>query len=65
MAKQNLEEYFRDNDGKQVIDHAIRARIDGDNVVFYIHPNGVSGETLDFQVHGNNLTQLYTNSAVG
>ena len=26
-------------------------------VCFYIHPSGVDGETLDFAVDGNNLSQ--------
>lgn len=54
-----LEQYFRDDIERQAIDHALRARInEKDEVVFYVHPHGVNGDTLDFKVQGNTLIPL-------
>lgn len=51
-----LEQYLKSNCERQVIDHAIRAEIGTDGYPrFYIHPAGVSGETLDFVVTKNQL----------
>lgn len=51
-----LEQYLKSNCERQVIDHAIRAEIGKDGCPrFYIHPSGVSGETLDFVVTKNQL----------
>lgn len=58
MNKKTLQDYFNENYERQAIDHEIRARnIDG-KTTFYIHPKGVSGDTLDFQVEGNELKPL-------
>ena len=54
-----LEEYFRKNLDHNIIDHSLRVEISKDNIVyFYVHPDGVDGDTLDFSVHGNNLIQI-------
>ena len=51
-----LEQYLRENSNKGVIDHAIRAQINDNGwVSFYIHPHGVDGDTLDFDVNENQL----------
>lgn len=59
----SLEEYLRmnayRNDPHGIIDHSIRAIIDGDKGIrFYIHPQNVNGDTLDFWVIGNELTPV-------
>lgn len=54
----NLEKYFRECDKNRIIDHALRAAVTQEGVKFYIHPINASGDTLDFKVQGNVLTQL-------
>lgn len=55
-----LEQYLRDDIERHVIDHALRARVnENDEVVFYIHPFGVNGDTLDFKITGNDIVPLY------
>lgn len=55
-----LEQYLRDDIGRQVIDHALRARVtETGECVFYIHPAREGGDTLDFGVIGNDLFPLY------
>lgn len=56
-----LEDYFR----KQTvtynavtypaIDHALRMELCDGYVRFYIHPSAQSGDTVNFEVHGNEL----------
>ena len=59
MPKKTLSQYLEDNIKECVIDHTIRARKDDyGNIVFYIHPANVSGDTLDFIVDGNKLLQM-------
>lgn len=55
-----LEEYFRDNAGNNIIDFSVRATVDVENkqVKFYIHPTGVNGDTMDFEVWQNDLRTL-------
>lgn len=56
----DLEQYFRDALKNPLgIDHSVRARLNekGD-VIIYIHPANVSGDTLDFKVEGNTLESL-------
>jgi len=56
MNKQPLSEYLKENHEKQIIDHAVRASVDGAGTVrIYIHPHGHDGETLDFVVAGDKL----------
>jgi hypothetical protein len=61
MKVKTLEDYFRDaylgksTDNKIAIDHSIRVSIESNVVTFYIHPSGISGETLNFVVDGNTL----------
>lgn len=50
-----IEEYLRDNYAKGVTDHVIRAQVSDRWVSFYIHPQGVNGDTLDFDVNENQL----------
>lgn len=58
MAKPNLQQYFKENQEKGIFDHTIRATANGENVLFYIHPQASDGETLDFSVIRNELKQL-------
>jgi hypothetical protein len=51
-----LERYLRKAIIEGKIDHAIRASISAKgNVVFYLHPQGKDGDTLDFRVEGNTV----------
>lgn len=51
-----LDTYLTENFERGVIDHALRANVDDEGALtFYIHPMGVDGDTLDFQVNGNSL----------
>lgn len=59
MKKPNLQKYFQDTQAYGIVDHEIRATDNGENVLFYIHPKGFNGVTLDFSVTGNELTQLH------
>lgn len=54
-----LETYLTDAERAGVIDHSLRMQRgkDGD-VRFYIHPHGVDGDTMDFEVQGNALFQV-------
>jgi hypothetical protein len=55
----NLEEYFRSDLSRNVIDHSVRAQLDSDgNVKFYIHPMNVDGETPEFAVRGSSLLPM-------
>ena len=55
-----LQQYFEENCARQVIDHALRADIAPDGTVsFYIHPQNVDGDTLNFVVDGNQLLAKY------
>jgi len=59
MSNKTLSKYLEDNIKNNVIDHAIRAHKDDyGNIVFYIHPANVSGDTLDFLVDENVLYQM-------
>lgn len=61
MVKPSLEEYLKQNFDKGIIDHAIRANKDGDgSITFYIHPNGFSGDTLDYAVNGDEIMPMYS-----
>jgi uncharacterized membrane protein YcaP (DUF421 family) len=56
----NLETYLRNNCGRNVIDHALRATIEADGTMsFYLHPANTDGDTLDFKVAANTLTQKH------
>jgi hypothetical protein len=48
-----LEEYFRKQ--APAIDHALRVELCDGYVRFYIHPTNVGGDTVNFEVHGNEL----------
>lgn len=51
-----LDRYLTDNWARGVIDHVLRAHVNDKGVLtFYIHPQGVDGDTLDFLVEGNTL----------
>lgn len=55
-----FENYLRDailgkTSERPAIDHSIRADIVDGQVVFYVHPSGIGGETLSFVVKGNEL----------
>jgi hypothetical protein len=61
MSKPTLEQYLSGSIDAGAIDHSIRTMKGADGVVkFYIHPAGRSGDTLDFEVRGNELSQLHT-----
>lgn len=53
-----LEQYIRNNSWPitKTIDHVIRVLIDDDGVRFYVHPQGVDGDTENFVVNGNELS---------
>ena len=50
-----LESYFRENNAKNIIDYHLRVSIENDIVKFYIHPQNIGGDTLDYEVNGNKL----------
>jgi hypothetical protein len=53
-----LEQYLKDDADRGVIDHTVRCVVkEGGRVTFYIHPDGVDGETPTFEVSGNTLAQ--------
>lgn len=55
----NLQQYLQGNLDRNVIDHALRAHsMEDGRIHFYIHPDGVDGDTLDFIVDGNQITSL-------
>lgn len=59
--QKTLEKYLRDELARGIIDHQLRARINEEGVVvFYIHPAGKDGCTVDFSVKYNDLITLYT-----
>ena len=59
MSNVNLQEYFNECEARGVIDHEVRAQTFKNGLTkFYIHPKGVNGRTLDFEVHGNHLRQI-------
>jgi hypothetical protein len=54
-----LENYLKENYNKNIIDHLIRVSInDLGDLVFYIHANGYSSDTLDFVVKENELINI-------
>ena len=64
--KMTLEDYFRKCyayaggtwQAGNAIDHNVRHCILDGEIQFYIHPSGVSGETLTFRVQGNELVSV-------
>lgn len=55
ISRFTLENYFQIHEGK-AIDFRIRVQKDQNNQYsFYIHPQGIDGETWDFKVIGNFL----------
>lgn len=51
-----LENYLREAIEHGVIDFQLRTSLAGDGrVTFYIHPDGIDGDTADFEVAGNLL----------
>ncbi|MHC5759748.1 hypothetical protein [Nostoc sp.] len=62
ISKFTLENYFQLHDGK-AIDFRLRVQKDQNNQYsFYIHPQGVDGETWDFKVIGNFLESTTSTS---
>ena len=59
MKKPNLQQYLKANQEKGIFHHVLSATDNGDNVLIYIHPQNADGDTLDFSVAGNELTQLH------
>ncbi|SEQ23340.1 hypothetical protein SAMN05216232_1980 [Virgibacillus subterraneus] len=57
--KPNLQEYLKQNQEKGIFHHVLSATDNSDNVLIYIHPSDADGETLDFEVKENELTQLH------
>lgn len=56
-----LEQYLQKFAAQNIIDHALRVSVDEDGCVsFYIHPLNANGDTLDFEVEGNQLTPIET-----
>jgi hypothetical protein len=59
--KSTLENYFALNKGS-VIDYTLRVNWDAHGqLMFYIHPQNVNGDTWDFAVNGNELKSLVSN----
>lgn len=57
--QRSLEGYLHVTFDQGIIDHHLRASIDSEGTVrFYIHPQNASGETLDFEVDGDDLIAL-------
>ncbi|MEP3114912.1 hypothetical protein [Nisaea sp.] len=55
-----LETYLTDAERAGVIDHRLRMQRGPDGKIrFYIHPVDVDGETLDFEVQGNSLHEVF------
>ncbi len=55
-----LEQYIKDNNENGIIDFSIRAgSSEHGSTMFYIHPTGIDGDTLDFEVQGNTLITHY------
>lgn len=57
MKKPDLQKYFVDCQIEGIFEHIVRATDNVDNVIFSIHPKDRNGETLEFTVKGNELTQ--------
>lgn len=58
-SQTSLEDYLLACLNLKVVDHSLRAMVDcKNNVTFYIHPQGVDGQTLDFLVECDDLTPL-------
>lgn len=56
-----LQQYLEENLDLGNIDFAIRAQRNGeDEIVFYIHPTNVNGETADFKVNENTVKNRYS-----
>jgi len=54
-----LSEYFRENAKNGIIDFSLRAFVQQNGIItFYIHPDGKDGETLDYEVNGNDLVPM-------
>jgi hypothetical protein len=53
--EKNLEDYFRQNLEKGIIDFSLRASETVHGIQFYIHPTDKDGETMDFVVDKNTL----------
>jgi hypothetical protein len=53
-----FEEYLIANShpNKKTSDHVLRMRMTDAGVTFYIHPQGVNGDTADYLVKGNMLS---------
>jgi len=54
---QSIEKILRDAHAEQVIDYRARVVINEGRVEFYMHPDGVDGETIDFVVSGDQCTE--------
>lgn len=55
-----FETYLTDAERDGVIDHRVRLqRGSRGEVRIYIHPNDVDGQTLDFEVQGNSLGEVF------
>lgn len=53
--KTTFEDYLRSEIPTAIKDFRIRATVVNNQVQFYIHPQDVNGETLDYLVVGNSL----------
>ncbi|WP_156154060.1 hypothetical protein [Domibacillus tundrae] len=47
-----LEKYIKENQERHIHHHVLSVNGDGS---IYIHPQGVDGDTIDFEVKGNEL----------
>lgn len=55
MNNKNIEQYLRENREKDIMDFSLRTYIEKGHLMLYIHPQKVSGETADYEVHGDQL----------
>lgn len=54
--QQTLAEYLYENWQANIVDHALRVYVDSNGqTCFYIHPDLIDGETLDFVVEENEV----------
>ncbi len=59
MNKITLEQYFEKCSKNNIIDFHLRISVDATkSTQFYIHPQYQSGDTADFYINGNELTNI-------
>ena len=54
-----LEDFIKENLQKGIIDFSLRANSGENGTSFYIHAANTDSDTLDFDVHGDLLSEKY------